>query len=441
MSEKIPSIAVLDVGKTNKKLIVFDPDYRILLEQSDVIKETTDEDGFPCEDLHALNRWMQQSYEQALQLPGVEIKALNFSAYGASLVHIQNKGEVWGPLYNYLKPFKKEWRTHFEARHGEIRKISLETASPDLGALNSGMQLYRIFSFNPDYKFIVRHSLHLPQYLCWKFSGRAVSEISSIGCHTMLWDFNKHDYHDWVKEEKLTSYLAPLHKGERPVTPTGGRNGILYGSGLHDSSASLIPYLRMGGERFVVISTGTWSISFNPFNHEPLTESELDQDCLSYLTPFGDSVKASRFFIGQEHDLLLKQISDHFHKKPEVQNLKFNKLWFEPLQEIKNLSEYSSADEAYHRLMWSLMKKQKQSTDLCLGGTRVQKICVDGGFSRNDIFMQMMAHIYPDCDVYAAAVPQASAIGAAMILEGSWNPDPPAIGVVELRFIPKLKGL
>ncbi len=49
-----PVIAVVDVGKTNKKLFLFDEQYRIVYEQSDRFEETKDEDGDPCEDVERL---------------------------------------------------------------------------------------------------------------------------------------------------------------------------------------------------------------------------------------------------------------------------------------------------------------------------------------------------------------------------------------------------
>ena len=437
--EKVSAIAVLDVGKTNKKLILFDPDYRIILEETEVLPETTDEDGFPCEDLAALNGWLERSIGSLQKLSNLQIRAVNFSAYGASLVHIGKDSSPRGPLYNYLKPYQPEWRRHFEERFGSMESICLETASPDLGSLNSGLQLYRLGFFDPAYREEVSYALHLPNYLSWFFTKRPISELSSIGCHTLMWDFVRMGYHSWICETGLNSFLAPLHPAERPVTAAKGAEGLVYGTGLHDSSASLIPYLRMGGERFVVISTGTWSISLNPFNKEPLRPIELRSDCLSYLTPYGDQVKASRFFAGPTHDKIVSRVREFFHRVPDLQTLRFNPKWFDPSGEVKELHSYASPEEAYHHLMWRFVQQQKQSTDFSIGSSGVERLCVDGGFSRNHVYMQLLAQAYPDKDVFAAAVPQATSIGAAMILEGVWNPDPPAFGMVELKFIPRIR--
>ena len=52
---KLPVIAIFDIGKTNKKLLLFDQQYKLLHEESTQINETTDEDGFACEDIDALS--------------------------------------------------------------------------------------------------------------------------------------------------------------------------------------------------------------------------------------------------------------------------------------------------------------------------------------------------------------------------------------------------
>ena len=97
--------AVFDVGKTNKKLFLFDENYRIVHEQTATLPETTDEDGDACEDLPALTGWLQVAFDAALQQADFEVVALNISAYGASFVHTDADGRPLLPLYNYLKPY------------------------------------------------------------------------------------------------------------------------------------------------------------------------------------------------------------------------------------------------------------------------------------------------------------------------------------------------
>ncbi len=58
-----PTIAIFDIGKTNKKVFLFDEDYKIRFEKSTELPEIQDEDGFPCEDIHALTQWVKDSFQ------------------------------------------------------------------------------------------------------------------------------------------------------------------------------------------------------------------------------------------------------------------------------------------------------------------------------------------------------------------------------------------
>ena len=100
----IPVIAIIDVGKTNKKLFLFDQNYRIVFERSARFIETTDEDGFPCESLDSLRLSVFDSLHEVFRQKDFDIKAINFSTYGASFVYIDEDGKPVAPLYNYLKP-------------------------------------------------------------------------------------------------------------------------------------------------------------------------------------------------------------------------------------------------------------------------------------------------------------------------------------------------
>ncbi len=399
MQPKLSHILILDIGKTNKKAFVFDEDYHIVFEQSDTLPETTDDDGDPCEDLSSLTSWIEKTVEELRNQ--FHINAINVSAYGASFVHLGTDGNPVCPLYNYLKPFPEDLKKQFFDTYGGEEKMALETASPVLGHLNSGLQLYwlklrKSLIFNQ-----IKWSLHLPQYVSWVV-GRKIgwfddptevgSDLTSLGCHTMLWDFRKNDYHDWVKAEGIVVKFPPISSPPK---------------GFHDSSAALIPYLATFQEPFVLISTGTWCISLNPFNDEPLTAEELAQDCLCYLTSEGKNVKASRYFGGYEHDEFVKKLAKE-HRAP----LDFYK---------KELVAGTALAGRYEAFMRKMVKKQVASTQLAIGHTQVQRIFVDGGFSKNRLYLNLLAAAFPEMEVYAAEVAQASAMGAAMAIHCNWN--------------------
>ena len=453
MMSAIPVIAIFDVGKTNKKLFLFNENYKIVFERSARFIETADEDGFPCENVESLRHSVFDSLNEVSRLKAFSIKAVNFSAYGASFAYIGEDGRTLTPLYNYLKPFPEELSQKFYAAYGSQDKFSLETASPVLGSLNSGLQLYRLKQENPEIFDQVKYALHLPQYLSFLLTGKAWSDMTSIGCHTALWDFQKSSYHQWVKREHIDKKLAPIVPSDTISNALFSGNEYKVGIGLHDSSAALIPYLVNFREPFVLISTGTWCISLNPFNNSPLTAGELKNDCLCYLQFKGTPVKASRLFAGFEYEQMVKRIAAHFN----TDEIKYRSINFDPavarrlisdnetpqscdligkesVFKTRELSGFKNDMEAYHQLMTDMVQLQAASTNLVLKSTGVKRIFVDGGFSKNTVYMNLLAAAFPQTEVFAASMAQASAVGAALSIHGEWNGKPIPNDIIGLKY-------
>ena len=448
----IPVIAIFDIGKTNKKFFLLNEAYKIVLERSVQFEETKDEDGDACEDVQGLRAWVQQTLKDVLLLKKFAVKAVNFSTYGASFVYINKAGEVVAPLYNYLKSYPAVLKEQFYTTYGDAEAISRATASPVLESLNSGMQLYRLKHTQPAVYKKVQYALHLPQYISYLVTGKAYSDITSIGCHTQLWDFEQKDYHQWVKQEGLEAKLAPLFSSNEAFETTVNDHALVAGIGLHDSSAALIPYLASFSEPFVLISTGTWCISLNPFNHEPLTAEELANDCLCYMEYHGNPVKAARLFAGYEHEQQTKRLSAHFGKPANhFAQVAFNIDLLqiqEPEDDVtglpkmglhtsgfanRNLDEFDSYEAAYHQLMYDIIQQQYASTSLILTDS-VTRIFVDGGFSKNAVYMNLLAMVFPKKEIFAASVSQATAIGAALAIHKYWNSKAVPGDMIDLKF-------
>jgi len=211
----------------------------------------------------------------------------------------------------------------------------------------------------------------------------------------------------------------------------------------------------------VLISTGTWCISLNPFNNSPLTVEELQYDCLCFMHYQGQPVKASRLFAGYEHEQQVKRLANHFQTdityyhsvtyEPEViQHLRTHRLGGDfqdvkapPLQEslfaYRNLSDFSTYEEAYHQLILDIMAQQLISTNLVLANSPVKRIFVDGGFGKNTIYMNLLAAAFPQIEVFAASVAQATALGAALAIHQHWNTRPVPGDCIELKHYAALE--
>jgi sugar (pentulose or hexulose) kinase len=156
-------VAIFDIGKTNKKVFLFDENYRIVWEKSVNFDETVDEDGFPCEDIELLKNWIFECLSEIKNLTNYVLKAINFSTYGASFVYIDEEGKNLTPLYNYLKDYPEELKQEFYKKYKGEEVFAVKTASPVLGSLNSGMQIYRLKEERPELFDQVKYCLHLPQ--------------------------------------------------------------------------------------------------------------------------------------------------------------------------------------------------------------------------------------------------------------------------------------
>lgn len=436
---KIPVTAVFDIGKTNKKFFLFDENLKEVYSTYTRLEAVPDEDGFPSEPVLPMREWMIKTFQEALKSPDFDIKKLNFSGHGASFVHVDESGEPATPLYDYLKPFPEALLNRFYSENGGKMEFCTQTSSPPLAMLNSGLQLFFLKYAKPEQYQKIHHSLHLPQYLSFIFTGEMVSDFTSIGCHTGLWDFEKMDYHNWVKIEGIEALLPPILPGDSLLITKPDLGSVPCGIGVHDSSGALLPYLRREKEPFALLSTGTWAISINPFNKTSLTESELNKDCLQFLSISGQPIKISRLFIGEEHKYQVDEMYAHWnlplgtYKKLQFDPSIFEKVaanaqkrigfhYLKPEDyglektDFTDWSSFSDFTEAYYTFIHELTDIQVASLKLVLDGAPVDRIFVDGGFNANSIFLELLRIKLPGIEIIPSDFPNGSALGAALLV-------------------------
>ena len=428
----VPTSLVFDIGRTNKKAYVFDAQGEVRFSDSVTLAETRDDDGFPAEDLGALCRWIDA--QTAALVPRFGVSRINFSTYGATLAHVDGEGRPTTPLYSYLKPVTIPLLHEVYRGAGGARTFHVVTGSPPLSMLNSGLQLLWLRHTRPEAFRQTRASLHLPQYLSYRLTGRLASEYTSVGCHTCLWDFTRGRYHDWTDAHAVAPLLpAVVSTYASHPARVGGRE-VAVGVGIHDSSAALLVHLRRQRAPFLLVSTGTWAINFNPFNPTPLTAYELGRDCLTFLRPDGRAVKASRMFFGREHDVRVRELAEFYGVGPDAYRdvayvpaldkvgKKRRYRWSEladffPRGNGKHTKPATFA-AAYHRLMRELVDYLSEQIELIATPEALANIVIDGGFVASGLFREMLAYNFPDSRVVASDNPNGSALGALYALDG-----------------------
>ncbi len=431
--------AIFDIGKTNKKLLLFNEELQVVSESEQKFAEITDDDGFECDDIDRIEKWIKDSLSHLVKSDKFDLKAVNFATYGATLVYIDENGKRLTPVYNYLKPIDEKIPESIYKRNGGRDEFCRRTASPALGMLNSGMQIIWLKKEKPGVFARVKHILHFPQYLSFTLTGKVYSEHTSIGCHTALWNFDEMAYHSWVRNYGLNlPEPVPVETYEEVVI--GGKK-IKVGIGIHDSSSSLAPYFSGSKGKFLLLSTGTWCINMNPFNTEKLTAAQLDRDCLCYMSITRQPVKSSRLFLGHLHETAVKLISKHFNKPEDYfKNIKADKTlsaffrtklngkkvffiagpYSHDLKAYVDMYEFSSFEEAYHQLMNELCDLTAESVKLVLPeNDDIENIYITGGFLQNELFINLITEAFPSKHVFTSEIKNASALGAALVISGS----------------------
>jgi len=442
-------VAIFDVGKTNKKFLLFDADLKLVYQEEQKFEEVLDDDGFVCDDIEHLEQWMQECMKRLSGQREYAIKALNFTTYGASLAYLDDQGKLLTPVYNYLKPMPDGVMEGFYDAYGGIEEFCRKTASPALGMLNSGLQILWLKRKKPEVFRRTKDMLHFPQYVSYFFTGKIASEYTSIGCHTALWDYDTRHYHPWVKYEGILLPEPVSNSTVFDVMIEG--QTVKTGIGIHDSSASLVPYFKGTKGKFILISTGTWCIFMNPFNAEPLTAEQLRKDSLCYMSIQQQQVKSSRLFLGHIHDVNVEKLNKHFgvlaeHYKIVKTNtdkisrlLKNNRgrtffrqgILADDVDTQVDLSRFLTFDEAYHQLMYDLVDLGLESLSLIISADdQTSVIYISGGFARNELFVRLLASRLPGKKVYTSEMDNSSALGAAMVVwEAAFGADMPSINL------------
>ncbi|WP_229720544.1 FGGY family carbohydrate kinase [Winogradskyella helgolandensis] len=429
-------IAVIDIGKTNKKILLFNEEFDVVYRNATRFDEVSDEDGYPCDDIESIENWIQNEIKRIQAEGEYGIKAINFSTHGASLIYLDAQGQRITPLYNYLKPLSLDTYHDFYDANGGQEEFSRKTASPAYGMLNTGLQILKLQKEKPEFWNKVETILHYPQYLSYLFTKQITADFTSVGAHTATWDFDTMQYHKWVSDYKLN--LPTPQNGKKAIVTTFNGEEIAIGTGLHDSSASIIPLLETEKDNeFILLSTGTWIIAMNPFSKETLTQHQLKNNCLCFMTPQKQQVKSSMQFLGKIHEVYIAALSTYFKVDIDTHlQLELNETLCSELMNTNTrvflaegidsdfeahpylLTNYSNYEAAYYQLVFEISKKVIQGINLISDkDSAIKEVYISGGFNKNLIFIAFLKLLKNDIEIKISDCKNESALGAALMMK------------------------
>lgn len=419
------TVAVLDVGKSNVKLTLVDPRKPAVL-ASRIMPNNVRTDGpYPHYDLDGIWQWFVHGLRELSV--GRRIDTIATTTHGACFVLVAGT-EPTLPALDYEFPGP----TSVSAEYDVIRGDFAETLSPSLPAgLNAGRQLFWLQRSFPDHFARADAILPYPQYWVMRLTGRKVSEVTSFGAHTDLWNPRAATYARLAIEQGWAA-LVPENvlpwQTVGPVLPAVAEAaGLLPDcrvvAGIHDSNAALLPHILSRTVPFAVLSTGTWMITFAPGGS--LDALAQGRDCLANVDAFARPVPSAMCMAGREFEIL----TDGATASPDLADVRrvvSAKLMALPSlvsgsgpfgRRIGGWSTNPTALSPEARVAAASLYAALVA-DTCLRLTGASgPVIVEGPFARNDVFVGALARL---CGRNVIARPDAAGttLGAALLALG-----------------------
>lgn len=294
------NVAVIDIGKTNVKLVLIDRDSGSEVETFSQPNAVLPGPLYPQHDVKGIWAFILDGlkrFSARHQVDGISI-----TTHGATAA-IMRDGKLALPVLDYEFDGPEETRADYDAARPDFS----ETLSPRLPiGLNLGAQIFWQARAHKDAFAAADMILMYPQYWAYRLTGIAASEVTSLGCHTDLWNVRDGKLSSLVDGQSWAHLFPPTLPAMHVIGPitreiaeqTGLDPATPVTCGIHDSNASLLPWLFTSTERINVISSGTWTIVMSVGGD--IAALDETRDCLAYVDAFGRAVPAARFMGGRE---------------------------------------------------------------------------------------------------------------------------------------------
>ncbi len=449
-------IAVLDIGKTNKKILLYDSGLNIVDEKFTRIPEI-EAQGTLIDDIDTLKLWILDTLSTLSK--EYIIKVISASAHGATYSMLDQQLHIAVPQVAYNTDPGDEFHLKFYQKCGDPLALQQTTATPNFNLLINPAKgiFFTQEKYAESYKN-VRHIVLYAQFFGAWLTGNICADPTYVGNHSYLWDFDKGDWSEVTDRLGIRNLLPKTFKNPwdslgciRPeiALQTGLPSDTIVTVGIHDSNASMLPYIISMKEPFLLNSTGTWCVIMNEKEKVKFEEDELGKVVFYNLNAFWKPIKTAIFLGGMEFehytDILQRMhgrsdfpaFNEEVYQKIILDNNKFilpsvaRGIGQFPQSEprviengkIISLAEidkgitipafFSSYEEALAVLNLSLAIQTRVSFDRA-DITKGMQVFTEGGFSRNDSYNTLLTSFYPDSKFYLTDLKEASAFGAAI---------------------------
>ena len=450
-------IAVVDVGKTNKKVLIYD----LRLKCVDSVYKNFDEfeeAGVIYEDLENMTLWIRDQLK--IFANKYIIKAISVTTHGAFAVGIDVNGNLAVPPVAYTTDAGENFRQDFYNTFGHPHTLKRATGTTEIGSLvNIGKLIYFWQKQWPEQYKNIWKILNMPQYFGYQFTGNIGAEPTYIGCHSYLYNPKEKSYSDVAKRlgvidllpEKISKSWQKLGTiSPQFQTETNLPSDCIVTMGIHDSNASLLPYLVKGFKNFVLNSTGTWCVAMHPTHNSDFRDEELDAAVFYNFDVFQQPVKTSIFKGGTEFetyqtilnnlagdqpdplfdiDLYNRIVSEKklfilpsvdkgvgifpFAEPGTVEN--GVKIDLKTLQSKKEIPEFFNHFKTGLAVLNLSLAIQTYYALKMTGFDGEGTVFVEGGFRKNIPYLKLLGALFPKATISLTKMEEATAFGSAIL--------------------------
>ncbi|GEN99097.1 carbohydrate kinase [Novosphingobium sediminis] len=362
------------------------------------------------------------------------VEAIVPVGHGAGVAALRGAALAFAPL-----DYEAEIPAATMARYRAARDPFAVTGSPALPhGLNLGAQLWWL-----EERGLLEGTTLLPwaQYWACFLSGAAVSEVSSLGCHTDLWAPAAGGFSPLAERMGWAERFAPVGDASavvgtlKPeiVAATGLSPKVHVLAGLHDSNAALHAargFAEVADREATVLSTGTWFVAMRrPLGDAPVLPE--GRDCLVNVDVDGRAVPSARFMGGREIELAAQgaRVDDPAEQAElvaAVPGLLASGTMLLPTLApgcgpFPDRAARWIGEPGDRRAAACLYAALMADAALDLIGTR-ETLVVEGRFAGADVFVRALAGLRPDCRVLVADGPCDAAFGALRLIEPGLAP-------------------
>jgi sugar (pentulose or hexulose) kinase len=424
MVEPAPrGIAVVDVGYTNTKVILFSPNLEVLAERKIT---STHRPGkiYPEIDFEPMVAFFAEALPELDRI--LPVDRVVSTSHGACVASLDKDGKLAVPLMDYMV----EPPAGIVQEYTERCPSYEETYSPQLPiALLHAMQLFWQKRALKEQFERVETILPLMQYVGFRLGGKPVTEVSSMGCQSHLIDMNTFAPSTLAISEGWASRYAPRAnawniigslKPEFRGASFRGRGEIL--AGVHDSNGNYLRYLAGGLTDFTLLSTGTWIIGFD--SHADIRKLDRTRDIVANVDVMGRRVACCRFFGGKEFEIVSNGVPGEMADLQTAASLISRSIMAMPSftdsggpipgSASRGMISGQISTDVERATLASIYCALMVSESLDAIDSRGE-IIVDGPFSQNLVFLRLLAALRKDQTVKASNLRDGTAAGTACL--------------------------